>query len=281
MRRAVTRRRGLAWLLVVGALAHARPAAAQQCHQLGGNAWRNSGLYFGVRLEAAGYRNSRFEGDYEGVAPAISFNHRRFSLLALLPMYRLTRNGPATYGLGDLALAARIPVPQWATHHFSAGFGLAATFPTGDDERDLGMGHVMVMPDFWWAHEHGRVQFQGTVGFGRALAGQVGHTHHASGPRPIVNPMNMAEIEGSLVTLLQVHRSVWLRASVYGAMPVGTVNPNGVTRVMLSQGLVVQARGVEVALELQAPLAGQPYLARGVLQVGYRFDVKPRRKTRG
>lgn len=280
MRRTLTRRRGLHGLLAACVLAGARPAAAQQCHQLGGNAWRNPGVYFGVRLEAAGYRNARYEGDYEGVAPSLSYNHRRFSLLALMPMYRLARNGLPTYGVGDLALAVRAPIPRWSTGRLSAGFGLAATFPTGDADRDLGMGHVMLMPEFWWTHDLGRVQLLGSVGFGRALAGKVASTHHASGPRPIVNPMNMAEVEGSLVSLLQLHRFVWLKASVYAAMPVGTVNPHGVTRVMLSQGLVVHARGVEVALELQAPLAGAPYLARGVVQVGYRFDVKPRRKPR-
>ncbi|MCY0987656.1 hypothetical protein OV203_11010 [Nannocystis sp. ILAH1] len=32
----------------------------------------------------------------------LSYNHRRFSLTAMQPVYRLTRSGLATYGLGDL-----------------------------------------------------------------------------------------------------------------------------------------------------------------------------------
>jgi hypothetical protein len=263
--------------LVCAALLLAGPAAAaQQCHPLAGSVWRNPGLSAGLRFDAAGYRNSRYEGDWQGMAPTLGFNHPKVALMALLPMYRLTRNGLVGYGLGDLALAIRVPVPRFAVGPVSAGFGLAATLPTGKSSADLGMGHVMLMPEFWFTHERERVQWVGTFGFARALA-SAGESHHGGGPRPIVNPMNLSEIDASLSSFLRLHERVSLKVGVYGAMPVGSANVVGVTRIIASGGVAVTVRGLELSAELQAPVIGAPFLARGVLQVGYRFELAPRR----
>lgn len=277
MRRTV-RLAGLAAALVAAWPAR---ASGQQCHPMNASAWRNPGLSVGLRLDAAGYRNTRYEGDYQGVAPILTFNHARVSAVAMLPGYRLVRNGLPAYGLGDLMLAVRAPVRRWAGSRTSVGFGLAATLPTGRASADLGMGHVMLMPEFWWVHEFGRVQLLGSVGFGRALTGNVASSHHAGGPAPIVNPMNLAEVEASVGSYVRVHRLVWLKMTAFGAMPVGTANSAGAaTRIILAQGVALNVRGVEVSAELQAPLAGSPFLARGVVQVGYRFDVAGRRRGR-
>jgi len=257
----------------------ARPAvASQQCHPLAGSVWRSPGLLAGVRVDAAGYRNSSYEGDFQGLAPTLGFNHRRVAVMALLPAYRLTRNGRTSHGLGDLALAVRVPVPALTRGTWSAGFGLAATLPTGKSSADLGMGHVMLMPEFWFAHEHRRVQLVGTVGFARALASAGGSSHN-HGPRPIVNPMNMSEIDASLNSFVRVHDKVSLKLGMFGAMPVGTVSAEGVTRIIAGSGVVVTVRGLELSAELQAPLTGSPFLARGVLQVGYRFELRRRRNS--
>ncbi len=267
-------------LITAALLFAARPAvASQQCHPLAGNLWRNPGVFTGVRLDAAGYRNKSYAGDWQGLAPTIGFNHRRVAVMALLPAYRLTRNGRTTYGLGDLALALRAPVPAFSHGAFSAGFGLAATVPTGKAGDDLGMGHVMLMPEFWFGHERERVQLVGTVGFARALtaANSSAHNH---GPRPIVNPMNLAEVDASFNAFLRVHPKLWLKLGMFGAVPVGTINPSGVTRIIAGSGLMLTVGGLELSAELQAPLAGAPFLARGVLQVGYRFEITGRRHAR-
>jgi len=279
MRRALNGMRrpsGLLGLMVAVGLLARPAAAAQQCHPLAGSVWRNPGLSTGLRFDAAGYRNSRYEGDWQGMAPTLGFNHPKVALMALLPMYRLNRNGRVGYGLGDLALAMRVPVPRFAKGPFTAGFGLAATLPTGKSSADLGMGHVMLMPEFWFAHERSRVQWVGTLGFARALASASG-SHHAGGPRPIVNPMNLSEIDASLSSFVRLHERVSLKLGVYGAMPVGAANVVGVTRIIASSGLSVTVRGLELSAELQAPVTGAPFLARGVLQVGYRFELAPRR----
>jgi len=270
---------GLPGLMVAVGLLARPAAAAQQCHPLAGSVWRNPGLSIGLRFDAASYRNRSYEGDWQGMAPTLGFNHPKIALMALLPMYRLTRNGRVGYGLGDLALAMRVPVPRFAKGPFTAGFGLAATVPTGKSSADLGMGHVMLMPEFWFAHERSRVQWVGTLGFARALASG-GGSHHSGGPRPIVNPMNLSEIDASLSSFVRLHERVSLKLGLYGAMPVGAANVVGVTRIIASSGLSVTVRGLELSAELQAPVTGAPFLARGVLQVGYRFELAPRRSRR-
>lgn len=277
MRRAVNALRVLAAATVL--LASGRALAAQQCHPLAGNVWRNPGLMTGVRLDAAGYRNTSYLGDYQGLAPTLGFNHPKFAAMVLLPAYRLTRNGRTGYGLGDLALALRVPVPAFANGSVSAGFGLAATLPTGKADADLGMGHVMLMPEFWFNHERDRVQLVGTVGFARALT-SAGASHHDHGPRPIVNPMNLSELDASLNGFLRVHDKVWLKLGMFGATPVGSVNVQGVTRVIAGTGMIVTVGGLELSAELLAPLTGAPFTARGVLQVGYRFELRGRRAGR-
>lgn len=272
-------RRALTLTALAAALASPARAAAQQCHPINASAWRNQGLALGVRLDAAGYRNRSYEGDFEGLALTLSFNHPRVSVGAMLPGYRLVRNGAIGYGLGDLLLSLRTPLRRWASARTSVGLGLAATIPTGSAREGLGMGHVMIMPEFWWVREMGRVQLLGSVGFGRALAGNTASHHHGAGPAPIVNPMNLAEIEASLGGYVQLNRLLWLKMTAFGAMPVGSAGSAGATRIILSQGIALNVRGVELSAELQAPLAGSPFLARGVLQAAYRFDL-PRRRHR-
>lgn len=267
-------------ILAAALLAWPARADAQQCHSFNRTSWRSPGLLAGVRLDAAGYRNSRYEGNWEGIAPLLAFSHPRITALAMLPAYRLDRNGRTVHGVGDLTLAVRAPVRAWSNDRLTVGFGVAATLPTGKMRDDLGMGHVMLMPEFWWVHEMDRVQLFGSVGFGRALAGKPAASHHDGGPAPIVNPMNLAEIEATLGAYVRLHRLVWLKMSGFGAMPVGNANANGVTRVMLAQGVAINLRSVELSAELQAPLTGAPFLARGVVQVGYRFDVGRRRRRR-
>ena len=62
-----------------------------------------------------------------------------------------------------------------------------------------------------------------------------------------------------------------------------TGTPTCRARAAASSGVTVAVRGLELSAELQAPLTGAPFLARGILQVGYRFELarrKPRRYRR-
>ncbi|MEZ4450906.1 MAG: hypothetical protein R3B09_15605 [Nannocystaceae bacterium] len=263
--------------LVVGGLAlvtAAGDAAAQQCHQFTGDVWRQPGIALlpSVRIDAAGYHTPSYEGDYQGIAPALTFVHPRALVMAMMPAYRLQRNGAEEYGVGDLAVATRIPVPPWSLGRLRAGFGLAATLPTGSALHGLGMGHVMLMPEFWWRSDHGPLQIAGTAGFGRALARFDGEAHQ-HGPAPLVNPMNMSEIEGSIAAFARVHPRLALRTSFYGAVPAGSARANDRSRLIMAEGVVIDVGKLEISVDLQLGLVGRPFLARGVVQVGYRFDL--------
>ncbi len=94
--------------VILGAALLAWPgrADAQQCHSLNRSSWRSQGLLTGVRLDAAAYRNARYEGDWQGLAPTLAYSHPRVTAMAMLPAYRLNRNGRPGYGIGDLTLAS-------------------------------------------------------------------------------------------------------------------------------------------------------------------------------
>jgi hypothetical protein len=130
-----------------------------------------------------------------------------------------------------------VPVPAFANRTITAGFGLAATLPTGKADADLGMGHVMLMPEFWFNHERDAgADGSAPSGFARALASAGGsHHNHGAGPKPIVNPMNLSEIDASLSSFLRLHDKVSLKLGMFGAMPVGSVTSPGVTRIIASQ----------------------------------------------
>ena len=78
-------------------------------------------------------------------------------------------------------------------------------------------------------------------------------------------------------TFVRVHDKLSLKLGMFGAAPVGAVNTPGVTRLIAGTGVVVAVRGLELSAELQAPLTGSPFLARGVLQVAYRFEIRGKR----
>ena len=73
-------------LIVLALCGLSRSAAAQRCHQFTGDAWGRAGLALlpSVRVDAAGYRTPSYEGDYQGVAPALTFIHPRVVVLAML-----------------------------------------------------------------------------------------------------------------------------------------------------------------------------------------------------
>jgi hypothetical protein len=63
-------------------------------------------------------------------------------------------------------------------------------------------------------------------------------------------------------------------------MPVGNASPEGVTRVVASQGLLLSVRSFDLSLELQAPLTGAPSMACGVVQMSYRLELRRRSRSR-
>jgi hypothetical protein len=242
-------------------------ARAQPCHEPAPLERRGLGLRAGVGAEHATYRTARYEGDYQGLSATLQWDNPWARLRVAMPFYRIVRNGLESRGPGDLLLDARVPLLRDDDGAVAGGVVLATTLPTGDAERDLGMGHVMPMPGLWasWAPPRAFVAAQ--LGYGRAL-GAGGHGHHG-GPRPIVNPMNQSELEASASAGYLAYEWLRARAGAYGALPAG--DPEGAARAAAFVGVDLLIDRFDLGLEGHLPLAGDPFLAKAVVTLGARF----------
>lgn len=248
----------------------ATKAAAQHCHPPVPTEPRRLGLRVELASELATYRTTRFEGEYQGLGLGLGWEHRWARVRASLSAYRLTRNGPEQAGLGDLFVDVRVPFARTENDTLVGGVGVAATAPTGDSSRDLGMGHFMLMPSAWATWRSERWFAQGHVAYGRALTSD-GEAHHAGGaPRPIVNPMNASEVELALTGAVSMIDKLRARGGVYGAVPVAAAGgaSRGAAFIGLDGSLL---EWLNVSLEGHLPLAGDPFLAKAIMSAGARF----------
>lgn len=262
MRRALSP--GLAALLLLGA----GPAAAEHCHPPAPVEGGALGFRVAVSAEAATYQNARYEGEYQGASLSLGWEHRWAGLRASLPAYRIVRNGLEDRGLGDLLVDARIPFARSARDELRGGAGLAATLPTGDAAKDLGMGHAMLMPGLWISWRGDRAFLQASLAYGRALAAG-GHAHHGGGPAPIVSPMNASEIEGAAAAGVRLHEHLRVRGGLHGAIPVA--DEAGAARAVAVAGGDIVYGAFLLGVEGHVPMVGDPFLAKVVISVAAMF----------
>jgi hypothetical protein len=245
-------------------------AAAQPCHEPAPLERRGLGLRVGVGAEYATYRTARYEGDYQGLSANVQYDGPWARLRVAMPTYQIERNGLVSKGLGDLLVDARVPLVHADDDALTLGPMLSATLPTGDADRDLGMGHVMLMPGAWAAWAPPRAFVAAQLNYGQALgAGGEGHSHHG-GPRPIVNPMNASEFEMAASAGYLLHDLVRARAGAYGALPVGS-DDRAAARAAAFAGVDLLVDRFDLGLEGHLPIAGDPFLAKIALTLGARF----------
>ena len=219
----------------------------------------------GVALVAASFDTMNYVGDYEGVVSSLHWNHGRFGVAAIAPLYRLFENGASFYGVGDLAVAGRAMLAS--SDGAQLGAMVMATAPTGDDTTGLGMGHPMVMPALYGAWSGDALALAGSFGFSRAIASVP--KDHDHGVWPLVDPMNMSELTwtASGDHLLTSELRVGVRMS--GGIPIGRLPGHyrvvGALRVAFGHGRV------ETAAEVQAGIVGDPFTLRGVVETALRF----------
>ncbi len=248
--------------------AAAGPAQAQPCHEPAPLERRELGLRAALGAEYATYRTARYEGEYQGLSASLQWDTPALRLRAVVPAYRVVRNGFAAQGPGDVLLEGRAPLVGDGGEGPTGGVVFAASAPTGDAARDLGMGHFMLMPGVWFAWAPRRAFVAAQMSYGRALGGGDGH-HHGDGPRPLVNPMNASELEAAASAGYLLHDAVRARAGAYGALPAG--DDQGAARAAAFVALDLLAGRFDLALEAHAPLAGDPFLAKAVVALGARF----------
>jgi len=246
------------WIIVV--MLASAPALAQHHHDV--DEGDRAAFGAGVMMLAATYQNMLYAGNYEGVVPSLGWSNERFGAGISAAFYRLEENGAAVYGLGDLVVHGQVTIV--GDHAARAGVIAAVSVPIGDGIRGLGMGHVMVMPAAFGAWTIDRVELVATAGYSRALGGG----DHDHGPWPIVEPMNAEELTWSAGAILAITDEVHAGARVSGGVPF---NEGGENRVI---GALRGAWGtgrVSTGVEIQAGIAGDPFIVRGVLSTALIF----------
>lgn len=240
-------------------------ARAQSCHAA--SLRPVSGLTYRVGLSSAfaNFTTATTRGEYQGLFVNASLSHPWFMVEAALPMYRIAQTGSHAYGSGDVAVSARGHLYRSEDGEFVAGPELAATLPTGKASDDLGMGHVMLMPGAFLAWQAHDITLLAQLAYGRALGGS-GHGHHAMGPAPIVNPMNKSELTHAFGVSYAVRPVLRVTARWLGAVTVA--DHAGVARQIIAPGLQWISGAFDAAIEVQVPLAGDPFKTRTLISLG-------------
>lgn len=246
-----------------------RSVRAQSCHDAPARVGDDQVARVSVSTLFARYAAQGVEGSYVGALVSASYLHPWVIATVTLPYYRLTRDGEVSRGLGDVATNLRVPLFRSSEDRIAVGAEFAMTFPSGDADHGLGMGHYMLMPGAWARLELDKLMLLAQAAYGRRVGGMSppAHAHHhVMGPLPIVNPMNTSEIEHALSLAYAVHPKLNLQAREWGASPVAT--DGGVTREMVGFGAAAVLGNYDIGAEAQLPLAGSPFRYRTVLTLG-------------
>lgn len=236
-------------------------AQAQSCHAPSLRALEQQSFRATLGSVYASYANARYTGEYQGAHALVAFAHPRLFIDVSVPYYRLVRNGRTVHGVGDVATDVRVSALEWPEHGVSVGPELSATLPTGSRKRDLGMGHLMLMPGLFMLIVNHDLTVMVQLAYGRALDAGHGHTH--AGVQPIVNPMNRSEIEHAIAASFALNPMVRVSSRLMGAVPIA--DSDGAAREVFAAGAQLVLGPTDLALEQHLPLTGDPFTAKTVL----------------
>ncbi len=256
-------------IAVAFALGVFSPGKARAEHAHGGGhhpaAEPVSAFGVGVGLVAARYDTQIYGGDYQGVVPAATWMRRRLAASAAVGLYRLVENGARRYGVSDVVVSGQATLLERSRGAF--GVALPVSLPTGDHVTGFGMGHVMLMPGVWANGEpggFGGLQLGAAIGYSRALGGA---EHHDHGSWPLVDPMNLQELTWSASASVPLGHVIRTGLRMSGGVPLG----DGRQRVTGGVRAIWTAGRVESGFEIQAGLAGDPFILRGLLESAVHF----------
>jgi hypothetical protein len=221
------------------------------------------GLSVDVTFEKATVDLDAGRGGWEGALLGASWQSRRLFARAALPFYRIDDGVDATTGTGDLLLESR--VAAITRPRFAAGAGLAVGLPTGDAAAGRGMGHVMVMPGLWFAARRGRLELSLLASLGHAVGAD---EHHIHGRMVTVNPMSPVEVAGT--ARISARATDHLSPRI-GASTASPIDSDAATRASALVGLAWRRDAWQVAADLEVPIAGDAFDARGTVQVARRL----------
>lgn len=259
-------------LVVVGAVLSALgpvlSARAQSCHAPSLREHGEARVRLSLSSVYASYDTPQYTGEYQGLRALAAYMNEWVYVHASLPGYRLVRNGSTDYGLGDVGADVRVTAYRTEDGKLSLGGELAAMFPSGSAAKELGMGHVMLMPGAWARLEQDGLSLWVQLAYGRSIGASSQHHHHhdTHAVGPIVNPMNTSELGHALGVAYAVHPAVRLTGRAMGAVPIAA--RDGQARQVLAPGLTLLFGPIDVSLELEWAVIGQPFTLRTQLGVG-------------
>jgi hypothetical protein len=259
--------------------------SAQTCHAPSLRQRPDDEVHVGLTHLFATFSDANGSGSHDGLIPTVAWSRPWVTAELAVPVYRLSRTGDEDIGLGDIAVDVRVALLRTDSGEVSGGLELAAMLPTGDADRELGMGHVMLMPGVWARVAGEAFSVMAQLAYGTALgdgyhASHAGglHDHHGGEPGsaapiprayPRVNPMNGSELEHALALAYAVHPNLSLTARWIGALAVereGTTR--GVDRQLIGPGVQIETGVLDSAVEVQVPFVGDPFDFRLSVSIG-------------
>ena len=247
---------------------------AQSCHPVSLHEPSKTGFSAGFTTVMATFSDTE-HGNYQGLIPVGGWHHPWISAELALPWYRLESEGDEAIGLGDALADVRVAVFRADSGLLALGPELAVSLPTGNADDDLGMGHVMVMPGAWLRVEWRQLSVMAQLAYGRALADLDAHAEHEGHDHgapahatPRVNPMNMSELAHALGVSYAVDPHLAVTARWLGGVPLDDA---GFARQTLGPGLQLTADALYAALDVQIPIAGDPFDMRLSISLGAEF----------
>jgi hypothetical protein len=244
---------------------------AQSCHAPALITSRGLGLRAALETQVASYDNARYRGEYQGVAASAAWTYQPLQLYVRVPWFRVVRNGVGESGVGDVNATLRVELAKSADQALRAGLAVATSLPTGNAQRDLGMGHVMLTPGAFFALRHGETSTELLLAYGRALAHGGAHQHHARGLAPIVGPMNASEMQLAVAALRRIQPLFSLAIGAFAAVPVAANDGDGSARAFATAGLRLHRAWFEAAFDGAIPLVGDPFVLRTGLTLAANF----------
>jgi hypothetical protein len=258
------------WLKLVLLTCTVSIARAEHCAAPSPVEAQDPGLNVALSTESATYRNSRYEGEYQGVAIRAGWAKHRVRLSVLLPAYRLARNGLEATGLGDIALGTAVTLARSTSAAFTAGAALDTSVPTGASDQDLGMGHVMLMPALWGTWMSRTRFLSAQVGVAHGLGASGAEHHHTGTPTPIVNPMNLSEASLAITGGIHFFEQLRLRSGGSLAAPLGRSEGTERASLFVGADVLLGARAA-LGFEGHVPITGDPFLTKFVAAANARF----------
>ncbi|MDX2053409.1 MAG: hypothetical protein SFV15_13510 [Polyangiaceae bacterium] len=229
-------------------------------------------------LAAASYRTPRYEGRWEGARVGLAGSWAPLSGRVWVPAYRLERNGLTSTGLGDVGVGASATFWGGELRAYGGGLDVAITLPTGAPDKDLGMGHPMVMSGPFGSLRLGRFSLGAELTFATVLSSEhagtpAGHDHgaHTHGPSPIVAPMNGSEAEASALVRFAISPHWRAEASATGATPLAA--HGGEARLFGGVGPGLSMGPLDLLLRVELPFYGDAFLVRTSLAAGWAFGA--------